>query len=93
MKDQPSERAEQTLTLALSDLVSDANGEIVLYNDAGLSRVAIAAASEPVARGEAAPHVTAAGADVTGLHYVAFAGGPTLYYHPDIDIVIRADVG
>ena len=53
--------------LMLSDLVGDANGEVVIFNDFGFRTVAIRTEATVVAEGEAAKHVTASGEDVSGI--------------------------
>ncbi|MCS6878561.1 MAG: hypothetical protein N2038_12840 [Geminicoccaceae bacterium] len=80
---------EEIVTLALSDLVQDANGEIVLFNDSHLRRLALLTEANELARGEAPHHVTAAGEDVTGFRYVTFDNGVTLYYQPDLELLVR----
>ena len=75
--------------LALSDLVQDAGGEVVLYNDSGLRTLGLVAEASVVGEGEATPHVTASGDDVTGFRYVSFANGLTLYYQEGLDLVVR----
>ncbi len=84
---------ESTVTLALSDLIQDANGEIVLFNDSHLRRLALVTDAEELARGRAPHHVTAAGEDVTGFAYVTFDNGVTLYYQPDLELVVRHEPG
>src|SRR5947208_2266623 len=58
--------------LRLGDLLQDANGEVVLYNDSRLPVMAIDAAAGVVDQGQSGPHVTAAGDDVSGFRYLAF---------------------
>lgn len=81
---------EETVTLALSDLVQDSNGEIVLFNDSNLRRLALVTSTAELARGQAPHHVTAAGEDVTGFAYVTFENGVTLYYEPQLELIVRA---
>jgi hypothetical protein len=76
--------------LAMSDLVADANGEIVFFNDSGLRRLAIATEAAVVSNGRAGVHRTAAGQDVTGFRYLSFDNGLTLYYQAGLDVVVRA---
>jgi hypothetical protein len=79
---------EEVLTLDLSDLLRDSNGEIVLFNDSHLPALAVRAESAPVESGEVGSHVTAAGDDVTGYRFVAFDNGTKLFYHDSMDLVI-----
>ena len=75
--------------LELSDLVQDAGGEVVLYNDSGLRALGLIAGEAVVGEGEAGTHVTASGDDVTGFRYVSFANGLTLYYQDGLDLIVR----
>jgi hypothetical protein len=79
---------EKVLTLELADLVSDSNGEVVLYNDSHLPSLAVRAASPPIESGALGSHVTAAGDDVTGYRYVAFDNGTKLIFQDSVDLVI-----
>lgn len=84
---------EDVLTLELSDLVSDSNGEIVLFNDSHLPALAVRAATPPVESGEMGSYVTAAGDDVTGYRFVAFDNGTKLFYQDSMDLVILGASG
>jgi hypothetical protein len=75
--------------LAMSDLLADANDEIVFSNDSGLRRLAIATDAAVVADGRAGTHRTAAGHDVSGFRFVTFDNGLTLYYQAGLDVVLR----
>ena len=75
--------------LALSDLLRDADGEVVVYNDSGFRTLAIATDAAVVASGRSGPHVTEAGADVSGFSYVTFDDGTTLYYQDGLDLRTR----
>ena len=44
-----------------------------------------------VAEGSSGHHVTAAGEDVSGFHYVTFDTGLTLYYQQGLEVVVRGD--
>jgi hypothetical protein len=83
--------AEETVTLRLAELVQDSNGEIVLFNDSKLRRLALVTEASELARGEAPHHVTAAGEDVTGFAYVTFDNGVTLYYEPPLELVVHSE--
>lgn len=72
--------------LVLADLVPDAGGEIVLRPGGLDRRFRLAVSVPPVETGRAAPHVTAAGEDVTGFRFVRFAHGPTLYHPADVEL-------
>jgi len=75
--------------LAMSDLLADANGEVVFFNDSDLRQLAIATDAAVVADGRAGAHRTAAGQDVTGFRFVTFDNGLTLYYQAGLDVVVR----
>ena len=77
----------EAVVLTLSDLVPDEQGEIVLFNDAD-APVMIAADLPVIASGLAEPHVTAAGIDVTGMHFSSFETGITVYHDPDIPLTV-----
>lgn len=84
---------EEAVTLALADLLHDGNGEIVLFNDSNLRRLALVSDAAELARGQAPHHVTAAGEDVTGFAYVTFENGITLYYDAQLELIVRSTSG
>lgn len=86
-------RPEAEVELDLADLVGDANGEVVFFNDSGFRTLGLSADAAVVADGRSGRHVTAEGADVSGLNYVTFANGLTLYYGSDIDVIVRRPSG
>ncbi len=75
--------------LAMSDLLADANGEIVLFNDSGLRRLAIATDAAVVGDGRSGAHRTATGQDVSGFRFLTFDNGVRLYYDAELDVVVR----
>ncbi|MCB1971145.1 MAG: hypothetical protein H6851_00665 [Geminicoccaceae bacterium] len=79
------------LTLRLTDLIEDTNGEVVLFNDSHLPRLAVVTDISPVDRGEVGRHVTVNGDDVTGFHYIAFGNGLKLYYQDGLDLLLVDD--
>jgi hypothetical protein len=81
--------APAEVELAMSDLLADANGEIVLFNDSGLRRLAIATDAAVVGDGRAGTHRTATGQDVSGFRFLRFDDGVTLYYQAGLDVVVR----
>jgi len=86
----PAGRAAATeVELAMSDLVADANGEIVLFNDSGLRRLAIATDAAVVGDGRSGAHRTATGQDVGGFRFLTFDNGVRLYYDAELDVVVR----
>jgi hypothetical protein len=74
--------------LVLADVVCDANGEAVVFNDSGLRTLAIRTAAAVAAEGRAQKHVTAGGEDVSGLSYITFDNGVTLYYPEGLDLIL-----
>jgi hypothetical protein len=77
--------------LALADLVSDANGEVVVFNDSGFRTMAIRTEAAVTADGRVQRHVTASGEDVSGFNYVTFDTGVTLYYPDGLDLILESD--
>ena len=77
--------------LALADLVSDANGEVVVFNDSGFRTMAIRTEAAVTAEGRVQKHTTASGEDVSGFNYVTFDNGVTLYYPEGLDLMLQRD--
>ncbi len=82
--------AGETVLLELADLLPDASGEVVLFADDDLA-VNIVTDLPVTEAGIAEAHVTAAGVDVTGLHFYSFESGLTVY--SPTDVLIVADSG
>ena len=80
----------ETVLLELEDLLPDASGEVVLFADDDLP-VNIVTDLPVTDAGIAETHVTAAGVDVTGLHFYSFESGLTVY--SPTDVLIVADIG
>ena len=84
-----NQATEETVFLELEDLLPDASGEIVLF--AGEELPVNIVTDEPLTdAGIAEAHVTAAGVDVTGLHFYSFESGITLYSPTDLLIVTES---
>jgi hypothetical protein len=80
----------ETVLLELADLLPDASGEVVLFADDNLPVNILT--DQPITEvGIAEAHVTAAGVDVTGLHFYSFESGLTVY--SPTDVLIIADSG
>jgi hypothetical protein len=75
--------------LAVADLVTDANGEVVIFNDSGFRTLALYADSGVVESGRVATHVTAGGEDVSGFNYLTFESGMTVYYPEGLDVSVE----
>jgi len=88
LTDPVAEPAE--LELALADLISDDNGEIVFFNDSGFRSLAIRTDAAVVANGRAQAHLTAAGDDVSGFKFVRFDNGLTLYFEEGLELVLAS---
>ncbi|MEE9141055.1 MAG: hypothetical protein V3U18_09845 [Alphaproteobacteria bacterium] len=84
---------DDRITLSLSRLKPDANGDVVLLADSGLSAVGVTTREAIVTSGIVDKHVTAGGVDVAGYRFVRFESGVTLYYTDDIDVLITAEAG
>ena len=79
----------ETILLELADLLPDASGEVVLFaaDDLPVNIVT----DQPVTEvGISEAHVTAAGVDVTGLHFYSFESGLTVYSPTDVLIVAES---
>ena len=84
----PVRSAPPGASLALTDLISDDNGEIVFFNDSGFRTLSIETDAQVVSKGQAASHRTAAGEDVSGFNYVTLENGLTLYFEDDLDLLL-----
>ena len=80
--------AASEIELALDDLISDDNGEIVFFNDSGFRTLSITTKSSVISDGQADDHLTAAGEDVSGFNYVTFDNGLTLYFEEGLDLLL-----
>lgn len=78
------------IELSLSDLIADANGEVVFFNDSGFRAIGISSDAPVVAEGTSGRHVTAGGTNVAGYRYVRFRSGVTLYVESGVDLIVRA---
>lgn len=87
----PLPEEEPPLILALDELVQDENGEVVLFNDSGLRALAVSTVATVIEEGAAGRHITAAGEDVSGFRYIAFANGLRLYYQEGLDLIVTRD--
>ncbi len=81
----------ETVLIELEDLLPDASGEVVLFADDDLP-VNIVTDLPVTDAGIAETHVTAAGVDVSGLHFYSFESGLTVYSPTDVMIVADSDV-
>ena len=88
LTDPVAEPAE--VELALADMISDDNGEIVFFNDSGFHSLALRTDAAVVANGRTQAHVTAAGDDVSGFKFVRFDNGLTLYFEEGLHLVLTS---
>lgn len=75
--------------LCLSDLLTDKNGQVVLHNDSGLRSMILLTDAKLLDEGKSGRHVTAAGDNVTGFHFMSFDNGMTLFFEPQLELVIE----
>ena len=78
--------------LAMADLISDDNGEIVFFNDSGFHSLSLRTDASVVANGRTQAHVTAAGDDVSGFNYVRFENGLTLFYEERLQLIVLGGI-
>ena len=71
--------AADFLVLRMQDLLPDAGGEIVLFQDLGES-LKLVTQDHLAGQGESIDHVTASGLDVAGYSFCAFDSGITIFY-------------
>lgn len=84
---------DDQMVLSLTDLLPDSRGDVVLFNEAGPLAVNIMTDSAVTETGTADHYVTSAGVDVSGYHFCTFEAGLTIYYPPEIDLLITGDRG
>ena len=88
-----SSEIDDQMILSLTDLLPDSRGDVVLFNEAGPLAVNIMTDSPVTESGTADHYVTSAGVDVSGYHFCTFEAGLTIYYPPEIDLLITGDRG
>lgn len=81
-----------TVKLALSDLLPDANGEIVVMNEGDDPQVSIETDLRVLDSGISPAHLTAGGIEVGGMQFWVFEDGTRLYYTPGLSISVHPDV-
>ena len=80
------------IKLALSDLLPDANGEIVVMNEGDDPQVSIETDLKVLDAGVSPAHVTAGGIEVGGMQFWVFEDGTRLYYSQGLSISVDHDV-
>jgi hypothetical protein len=91
--DPPASEGAGEVTLSTGDLIEDANGEVVLFNDSALRTLTLDSDAAAVRHGLAEEHVTATGEDVTGYQFITFDNGLTIYYQPSLEVIVRHEAG
>jgi hypothetical protein len=90
--DGQDQELDLTVKLALSDLLPDANGEIVVMNDGDDPQVSIETELKVLDSGVSPAHTTAGGIEVGGMQFWVFEDGTRLYYSPGLAISVNPDV-
>lgn len=80
------------LTLSLADLLPDANGNVVLFNDAGVTEMFITSEKPVVDSGIAGEQAAVEVGDVAGMAFYSFDSGPTLYCPLDVHVSIIPEI-
>ena len=75
---------EMSVTLQLSDMLPDANGEIVIMGGGGDSHLNIVTDLPLLETGIAPAHTTEGGVQVEGLTYWIFEDGTKVYHSHDV---------
>ena len=89
--DSQDRELDLTVKLALSDLLPDANGEIVVMNEGDDPQVSIETDLKVLDAGVSPTHTTAGGVEVGGMQFWVFEDGTRLYYSPGLSISVSPD--
>jgi len=84
---------DDQMVLSLDELLPDTRGEVVLFSEAGPMAINITTDERIMETGMADHHVTSTGLDVSGYSFYTFEDGLTVYYPPEIDLLITAHTG
>jgi hypothetical protein len=84
----PGSVDDMSVTLQLSDMLPDANGEIVILGDGADSQLNIVTDLRLLETGIAAQHLTESGVQVEGLTYWVFEDGTKVYHSHDVALHI-----
>lgn len=82
---------DDALALSIDDLLPDANGNVVLFNDAGVTEMSILSGRPVIDSGVVGDGASPEGGDMAGMAYYSFDSGPTLYLPIDIHVSIIPD--
>lgn len=88
-----SSGADMNVTLQLSDMLPDSNGEIVILSDGADSHLSIVTEMRLLETGIAEQHLTEAGVEVEGLTYWVFEDGTKVYYSQDVILHLDHQIG
>lgn len=81
------------VVLMLDDIVTDDGGACVLDGDGPSLSIVLETDQHVVATGSADPHATAAGSDVSGHSFIAFASGITVYFPAELEVAVAPPLG
>lgn len=81
------------VVLLLDDIVTDDGGACVLDGDGPSLSIVLETDQDVVAMGSAEPHATAAGSDVSGHSFIAFASGVTVYFPAELEVAVAPPMG
>jgi hypothetical protein len=79
--------------LLLADIITDEGGACVLGADGPNLSIVLETDQPVIAEGSADAYATAAGSDVSGHSFIAFASGITLYFPAEIDVAVAPPLG
>ena len=83
---------DSSVTLSLSELLPDSNGEIVIVNGGDDPRLQIVTELKLLESGVASDHLTESGMQVAGFNYWVFEDGTKLFYSPGLAIELQHHV-
>lgn len=81
-----------SVTLSLSELLPDSNGEIVIVNGGDDPQLHIVTEMKLLEAGVASDHLTESGMQVAGFNYWVFEDGTKLFYSPGLAIELQHNV-
>ena len=89
----PAATGRSDVVLMLEDIVTDDGGACVLDGDGPSLSIVLETDQDVVATGSAEPHATAAGSDVSGHSFIAFASGVTVYFPAELEVAVAPPLG
>jgi len=84
---------DMNVTLQLSDMLPDSNGEIVILGDGADSHLNIVTELRLLETGVAEQHLTEGGVQVEGLTYWIFEDGTKVYHSQDVTLHLDHQIG